>query len=44
MSGAPSYSSSVPPLACVPMTDSGPMIQPMSVIQVKTSPRCRSNS
>jgi hypothetical protein len=32
-SGAPSYSTIVPPMACEPIIDSGPMIQPMSVNQ-----------
>src|SRR6266508_721747 len=42
-SGEPSYSSSVATLACVPMIESGPMIQPMSVTQQNTPPGFTSN-
>ena len=41
-SGAPSYNTSVPPLASVPTISHGPMIQPMSVSQNSRSPARRS--
>ena len=41
-SGAPSYITSVPPLASVPTISHGPMIQPMSVSQNNRSPARRS--
>ncbi len=42
-SGEPSYNTRVAPLACVPKAASGPITQPMSVIQQNESPSEMSN-